>query len=802
MNAGRAVWTRVLVALALVVVVAVVDRGWESKNPFDYYQFWLVARASERIAGREPAAVSRPSMTIDFARALNEEQLAAVTHAGSPQLVVAGAGSGKTRVITHRIAWLAAERGVDPAAIVAVTFTNKAAGEMRDRAERLLATWPLPAFVGTFHRFALRLLRRHGERIGLARDFAILDEADQKALLVQAMAAEKIPESAFPPRAILAAISAAKNRLETPESFERGASGSFEQRTARAWRRYDALCRKVSGADFDDLLTHAVRLLAEEPEVADRVRARCRALLVDEFQDTNLAQLRLVTALVGPAGDLTAVGDEDQGIYRWRGADLSNVLEFERHFPGATIRKLERNYRSTATILDAANAVVAHNRLRRGKRLFTDAGRGERLRLFRLTDEAEEAQRVVAEVGRLRVKFELAQQAILVRTNAQTRAFEDELFQAHVPYTLVGGVRFYERAEIKDLVAYLRVLRNPRDNVSLSRILNQPPRGIGKTTVALLAERAAEETGGVLWDLLALDRLDRFPNRAAQALRAFRDLVRELSAAAAELPLPALLDQLLARTRYLDLFRPELEEERAKLENVREFLTAAQSFTEARAVAAAAPARAGGPDADPADDDLLTAFLDHVALVSDLDSWEAERGVTLMTLHSAKGLEFPVVFLCGLEEGLLPHFNAQASAEETEEERRLLYVGMTRAERRLLLTTCRRRRIAGRYQDQLPSRFLAEVPEALVEVEESPALFAGERTRAIDAFFGRPERASYAPEPPARGPRRGARVRHPTLGDGVVLEIEGEGEDAKLTVFFARAGKRRLVARYAALEPA
>jgi len=724
---------------------------------------------------------------IDFERELNSEQLPAVTHGDGPQLVVAGAGSGKTRVITYRIAWLVTERGVDPRSIVAVTFTNKAAAEMRDRAERLLATWPLATFLGTFHRYALQLLRAYGDRLGLARDFAILDEGDQKTIVAQAMAAENVSETAFPPRALLSAISSAKNRLLSPEAYEKSAHDAFSQRVARVFRRYEALRRKASGVDFDDLLVGAVQLFTEHPDLAERLRGRVRHLLVDEFQDTNHAQLRLVAELAAPDGNLTAVGDEDQGIYRWRGADLSNILDFERHFPGAVVRKLERNYRSTGAILEAANAVIAHNRLRRGKRLWTDAPAGEGLRLYRAADEGDEARRVVETIARLRGRFELAGMAILVRTNAQTRAFEDEFFRARIPYTLVGGVRFYERAEIKDLVAYLRALRNPRDNFSLLRILNQPPRGIGKTTVAALEEQAAAETGGVVWDLLELDRLDRFAHRAATALRSFRDLVVGLRVAAGELPLPALLDELLARTGYAEIYKRDSEEDQAKLENIRELLTAAQSFTESRA--AAAP-----------DEDLLTAFLDHVALVSDLDGWEAERGVSLMTLHSAKGLEFPVVFLPGLEEGLLPHFNTQGRPEDVEEERRLFYVGLTRAGRRLELSACRRRRIAGRYQDQLPSPFLSELPERLVEVEESAALYATERARPIDQFFGRTSREEYAQVEPVRGPRRGSRVRHPTLGSGVVLEIDGEGEDAKLTVFFDRAGKKRLVARYASLE--
>ena len=725
---------------------------------------------------------------IDFEHDLNPEQLAAVTHPGGPQLVIAGAGSGKTRVIIYRIAWLVQEQGVDPASIVAVTFTNKAAAEMRDRAERLLATWPLPTFLGTFHRYALRLLRAYGDRLGLPRDFAVLDEGDQRSIVTQAMAAEGVSETAFPPRAILSAISSAKNRLLTPEQYEKTAHDVFMQRVARVYRRYEALRKKAAGVDFDDLLVDAVRLFREQPELAARLRARVQHLLVDEFQDTNHVQLKLVEELAAPQENLTAVGDEDQGIYRWRGADLSNVLDFERHFPGAVVRKLERNYRSTSTILDAANAVVAHNTMRRGKKLWTDAGRGDAIHLYRQSDEAEEARRISEEITRLRAHHELSELAILVRTNAQTRAFEDEFFRARIPYTLVGGVRFYERAEIKDLVAYLRVLRNPRDNFSLLRVLNQPPRGIGKTTVALAEERAAGETGGVLWDLLELDRLDRFPTRAAAALRGFRDLIVALRATAADLPLPALLDELLARTKYADMFRRDNEEDQARLENLREFLSAAQSFTESRSYGAGE------------DEDLLTAFLDHVALVSDLDGWEAERGVTLMTLHGAKGLEFPVVFLAGLEDGLLPHFNTQGRPEDLEEERRLFYVGMTRAARRLYLSTCRRRRVAGRYQDQRESPFLAEVPTNLLEVEESPTLFVSERTRPIDEFFGRAQRPAYAETEPARGPRRGHRVRHPTLGSGVVLEVEGEGDDAKLTVYFDRAGKKRLVARYASLE--
>jgi len=771
----------------------------------------------------------------DLERHLNPDQIAAVTHGEGPQLVLAGAGSGKTRVITWRISWLVEERGVDPGHIAAVTFTNKAAGEMRERVEELLGMHPLPASVGTFHRFALLLLRRYGERLGVKRDFAVHDAADQLALIKEALAAEGLSETAFSPRAVLAQISAAKNRLVEPAAYDASAHNFFERKVAALYRRYQGLLLQASGVDFDDLIALAVKLLATDAEVRERMRGRTRYLLVDEYQDTNHAQLRLIQELAGAGGNLTAVGDEDQGIYRWRGADLENILRFEEAFPGATIRKLERNYRSTQTILDVSGALIAHNLNRRGKRLWTDRGSGDKVELYRAADEVEEARWVVDNLQRLARQVKLGDMAVLVRTNAQTRALEDELLKREVPYALVGGVRFYDRAEIKDLVAYLRVLRNPRDNFSLARIFNQPPRGIGKSTVEMLREQALQ-LGQPLWDVIALDQLGTLPARSAAAVRRFRDLVVGLQQAAAELPLPALLDRLLAATAYADLYRQDDPEDQARLENIRELLSAAQQFTEA------ASYNRGG------DDDLLTGFLDHVSLVTDLDSWQAERGVSLMTLHSAKGLEFRMVFVAGLENGLLPHFNSQGAPEDVEEERRLLYVGMTRARERLFLTCCRRRRIAGRYQDQAQSPFLAELPAELLAVSQSPALFDVPRYEArsegIYSFFGGtgaagrgggdgdgdrddaegrvaaaaraggrlparrgwPAQRTLVPDADAepavmrRPLRRGSRVRHPTLGHGVVLDLEGQGEYAKITVYFDKNGKRKLVARFANLE--
>jgi DNA helicase-2/ATP-dependent DNA helicase PcrA len=767
----------------------------------------------------------------EIERQLNPEQVAAVTHGEGPQLVLAGAGSGKTRVITYRIFWLIEEMGVDPGYIAAMTFTNKAAAEMRERVEDLLDLHPLPTSVGTFHRFGLVLLRRYGERVALRRDFHILDSADQLGLIKEALGAEGLSETAFSPRAVLGQISSAKNRLIDAPAYESRATNFFEKKVAALYRRYQGLLGQASGVDFDDLIGLSVKLLSTDAEIKQRVRSRARFLLVDEYQDTNHAQLRLIQELVGPDGNLTAVGDEDQGIYRWRGADLDNILEFEKTFPDAAVRKLERNYRSTQTILDVSGALIANNVNRRGKRLWTDSGQGPKVELYKASDEGDEASWVVRTLQRLRSNFKLSEMAVLVRTNAQTRAIEDELLSREIPYSLVGGVRFYDRAEIKDLVAYLRVLRNPRDNFSLMRVVNQPPRGIGKSTLELLRDRAVH-LGQPLWDVLYLDDLGSLPARSATALRKFRDLIVGLQNAASELPLPAVLDRLLEATAYTDLYKQDDPEDVARLENIREFLSAAQEFTEANSY-------------NSSDQDLLTSFLDHIALVSDLDSLQVEKGVSLMTLHSAKGLEFRAVMLPGLEDGLLPHFNSQGAREDVEEERRLLYVGMTRSRERLYLSCCRRRRIAGRYQDQAESPFLAELPEALVDVSASPDLFYSERqdprAQGVYSFFGgggqgrpapppaagtpawkpaappaRQQPAGFgrpAPAPPGRhivpdpesGPprraiRRGSRVRHPTLGPGVVLEMEGEGDEARLTVYFEKSGKRKLVAKFANLE--
>ncbi|MEM9555052.1 MAG: UvrD-helicase domain-containing protein [Acidobacteriota bacterium] len=773
---------------------------------------------------------------IDFAATLNPEQLAAVTHEDGPQLVIAGAGSGKTRVITYRVAWLVQERGVEPGHIAAVTFTNKAAAEMRERVEGLLGLYPLPAFVGTFHRFALRLLRRYAPKVGLPRDFAILDTSDQLTVLKRAMKSAGVPEDSFRPRAVLGAISQAKNKLLGPQKYGREADDFFTRKVAAVYEHYQAALREAGGVDFDDMIRLSVELMRGQDTIRRWVQERFRHLLVDEFQDTNHAQLELVRQLVGSRGRLTAVGDEDQGIYRWRGAELTHILGFERTFEGAVVRKLERNYRSTQTILDASGAVVARNEQRRGKTLWTEAGDGERLLLYRGQDEQDEARWIANTLQGLEAEHGWRRMAVLVRTNAQTRAIEDAFLRRGVPYSLVAGVRFYERAEIKDLVAYLRLARNPNDVLAFERVLNRPPRGIGKTTRSRL-DKAAEAEGLTPWTLLQDDALlaRHLKGRAVTALQRFRDLVLELQSEAEILPLPSLLRHVLDATGFLDQFDANDADDKTRLENIEELLSAAQEFTEKNTYGS--------------DEDVLTAFLDQSALAADTDRLGGP-GVSLMTLHSAKGLEFRVVVVAGLEEGLLPHFNSRSHADDLEEERRLFYVGMTRAQERLVLTTCRRRRVAGNWQDQDESRFLAEVPTELMHVETSPELFTaasrgGSRSgaswgggrgpssgsgatsssaRDVLSFFGRggnagsggettidvssdtgsrhaPQRLPFAPTTPSGGAlKRGCRVRHEKFGLGKVLSIDGEGESAKLLVYFDSVGRRKMIAKYANLD--
>jgi DNA helicase-2/ATP-dependent DNA helicase PcrA len=715
----------------------------------------------------------------DLLDGLNPQQREAVLATEGAVLILAGAGSGKTRVITHRLAHLVRDKGVPARELLAVTFTNKAAGEMKARAEALMGAAPLESWICTFHSFCVRVLRRYSAEAGVDPSFLIWDEDDQLEAVRQALRALELPEKLYPPRRLLSDISAAKNSRRAP----RGEEGSPWQETLdQVARRYEALLQASRALDFDDLLLRTARALEESESVRERLRARFRYVLVDEYQDTNRVQYDLVRHLVGPQGNVTVVGDEDQSIYSWRGADINNILDFERDFPHARVLRLEENYRSTQAILDAASAVVAHNRLRKGKTLRATKAGGDPVRLHQAGDEFQEAAWVVGQISRL-PRGQRA--AVLYRMNSQSRLFEEALMRRGLAYTVVGGVGFYERREVKDLLAYLRLVLNPDDSMALRRVINVPARGIGERTLDLLQALAAQ--GSVsLWQAVArADDEDLLPARATMPLRRFRELILQLRTEAAGLTVKGLTERALQLTGYAAaLAQDERHESQDRLENLAELLSAAADYD----------AREAAP--------TLAGFLDRVSLLSDTDLLRADAPVVLMTLHSAKGLEFDSVSLAGLEEGLIPHSRSHQSREGLEEERRLTYVGMTRARQRLNLTWARSRRVFGQRRPSEPSRFLFEVPrESLsISADEDYAPAAPVERPA----WRRPTREAEDVVAPSAGEldelRPGIKVRHPLFGEGTVVQSEGVGLDKKLTVSFRGIGAKRLVARYAALE--
>jgi len=711
---------------------------------------------------------------------LNEQQREAVLAAEGPALILAGAGSGKTRVITHRIAHLVLDRGVAPDRILAVTFTNKAAGEMKARVVALLGGGGSGFWISTFHALCVRLLRREADSAGLPRDFLIYDEDDQLAVMREALKALDLSEKLNPPRRLLSRISARKNSGRDPEEGDADAPGASI--LARVAERYRQGLDAAHALDFDDLLLRSVDLLADNPAVRVAYQQRFQYVLVDEYQDTNRAQYRLIRLLAGAQGNVTVVGDEDQSIYSWRGADIQNILDFERDFPGARVLRLEHNYRSSQAILDAASALVSHNLRRKGKTLHAVNAGGEDVWLHQAVDEFAEAAWVVE---RLAQQGARGRAAVLFRMNAQSRLFEEALMRVGMPYVVVGGVGFYERKEVKDALAYLRLVQNPRDPVALRRVLNVPPRGIGERTVGEI-EALAAARGTSLWESLGL-LLDEalLPARASQPLARFRELVGALRMEAPGLPVKALLQRALELTGYTAaLAQEDSQESQDRLENLAELLSAAADY-DAR-------------DPSPS----LAGFLDQVSLLSDVDQARGDAPVVLMTLHSAKGLEFESVFLAGMEEGLSPHARSLASEDGLEEERRLCYVGMTRAKQRLHLSFAQSRQVFGQRRIAQPSRFLGELPRDRLRVtgaergEPAWARRPARRREAGDAAGTAPT----APAAPVGGLRPGVRVRHPLFGMGTVLRADGAGEDLKLTVSFAGIGAKRLVARYAGLE--
>ena len=748
----------------------------------------------------------------DLLATLNEAQREAVTAPDGPVLVVAGAGSGKTRVLTTRIAWLL-DHGVHPAHILAFTFTNRAAAEMRGRVDAMVGGARAPRWVGTFHATGVRLLRADGAPLGVDRDFAIYDADDSVRLIKSVMSEARADPKIWPPKQARSRISRWKSEDLPPERAAAEAGDHRDEQLARIYAAYERGLRRANALDFDDLILRTVHLLERHPEVLEKYAQRFRHVLVDEFQDTNPLQLLLVKALSSGHGNVFAVGDDDQSIYSWRGACIENMLNFESYFPGTRLVRLEQNYRSTGNILAAANAVIANNRRRKGKNLWTADAAGELLLREQLGDEEDEAARL-AEI----VREETARGGrrgdvtVLYRTNAQSRVLEDALRRARTPYQVVGATAFYERREVRDVLAYLKLVNNPRDDIAAQRVINVPKRGIGKTTVENVVAAAAEAELSLGEAAARPDLLEsRLGGAAARRVRAFFDMVRGWREAAVDAPVPSLLERILKDIGYAGFLEeddPETAE--ARHENVNELLNAAHAFHE--------QSEGGG----------LAAWLEQVALVADADTITDEEGlVRLMTIHAAKGLEFPVVVVAGCEENLLPHFTNQDDEDALEEERRLFYVALTRARSRVHLLHARMRRRFGQRELSLPSRFLAEMPaecvEARGEVAESrPSLLAGLRDGWRDRA-GEP-----GPRPPVSGRvakrgrpqprtasiwagdvsqeevsfREGQAVIHPTLGLGVVARVEGGGEDLRVSVDFPDGERKHFLARFARLRPA
>jgi DNA helicase-2/ATP-dependent DNA helicase PcrA len=745
-----------------------------------------------------------------FLETLNPEQRRAVLHISGPVLILAGAGSGKTRVIASRIAYLVGDGHAEPHEILAVTFTNKAAEEMRARVSALLGTDLDRLWVSTFHSLCARLLRREGPAIGLSRDFVIYDSADQLSVVKQALKDLNIDDSFVQPRAALSRISHAKNRMEGPDDVAAAAQWNRrEEHIARVYARYLEVLKESAALDFDDLLLKTVELVETAQPVREKYARQFRFVMVDEYQDTNRPQYLLIRRLAEVHRNLCVVGDPDQSIYKWRGADLRNILDFEHDFPEATIVKLEQNYRSTQLILDAASAVIRQNRGRKEKHLWTDRKGGRRIVYFRGGDELEEADFITRTAKTTLVEDLETTVAILYRTNAQSRPIEDALMREGLAYKVIGGVRFYERKEIKDALAYMRIVLNPHDDVSLRRVINTPARGIGKAVVDAVEAFSVNESAlpsllpqpNSLWTrLVAGLEARRFSSRASASLTAFRDLIVALAEIVRQDSVSIAIGKILDRSGYLqDLREDRTEDSEARIENLAELVSAARDY-ESR-------------DPEPA----LSGFVDRLSLLSDADEEQgsADARIALMTLHSAKGLEFPLVILAGLEEGLFPHSRSSESEEELEEERRLCYVGMTRARHRLVLTGAARRRIFGEYQASTASRFIDELPPELVERVEPASSPSYHRTFSHYQFrtnpYGRGRGAReeapafvYEDEDQSTSLtlRPGMNVRHPQFGLGSVISVEPLPDDVKLVVRFSNVGRKTLRARYARLEPA
>ncbi|MBZ5534428.1 MAG: UvrD-helicase domain-containing protein [Acidobacteriia bacterium] len=756
--------------------------------------------------------MSASKISLSVFNDLNPDQRKAVELVEGPLLILAGAGSGKTRVITYRISHLIEGCGVRPENILAVTFTNKAADQMKERVFKLLqgrhSGRPL---ICTFHSLCVRILRREIENLKYSRDFTIYDESDQESLMKACIKEVGLDSKAVTPRSVMAQVSYAKNQSISPEAYYAMASDPRREQAAILYELYEKKLKRANALDFDDLLLRTVELLGGFPEVRDRYNEKFQYILVDEYQDTNQSQYRIIRHLTRARQNLCVVGDEDQSIYRWRGADIQNILNFELDYPNATLIKLEQNYRSTQVILDAAGAVVSNNVARKGKSLWTERKEGERLGFFEAPDAESEALFVANRMQVMRTNRGEAKCAILYRTNAQSRSFEEAFRRLAIPYHMVGGFSFYDRAEIKDILSYLRFCMNPEDSVSLERIINTPARGIGRSTWEGIGQLARDQAVSFWKAIGLLMERQTLSERGRNALKSFQSLVGEIQEKLEVRPLPDLIRFILEASGYRQMLQDEnTDEARSRIENLNELMNAAADAAER--------------------EETLREFLDRAALVSDQDSFDERAGVSLMTIHSAKGLEFPVVFVVGLEEGLFPHSRSLVTEEDLEEERRLFYVAMTRAQDQLFLSRVRMRRFYGAesYDVTEPSRFLNEIPSTLVE--DLSAMLPGSRFRRVyegptyntvdhikEALRGRGKDLAgvRSAVPSSFSPRSkpgvtkwkskfqlGSQVRHPKYGIGTVLRSEGEGDTLKLSVNFRRYGLKKLIEKFAGLEEA
>lgn len=765
---------------------------------------------------------------------LNNKQKEAVLQTEGPCLVIAGAGSGKTKVLTHKIAYLIAEKNIAPWNILAITFTNKAANEMKERIEKLVGDVAKDIWMGTFHSICVRILRKYIDRIGFDSSFLIFDTSDQRTLIKECLKALNIDDKMFTDRSVLAEISNAKNEMLEPNAYSVKYASDFRKaKIGEVYTLYQKRLKENNAIDFDDIINYTIKILTENPDVLEYYTEKFKYVLVDEYQDTNKAQFTLVTILASKYGNITVVGDNDQGIYSFRGADISNILNFEKDFPGTKIIKLEQNYRCTGNILKAANAVIKNNETKYDKKLWTENDEGNLPCIYQGDDEYDEARYIVEQINHLKTEeyFKFSDYAILYRMNSQSRAIEDILLREDIPYKVIGGLKFYERKEIKDTIAYLRLIANTSDNISLKRIINEPKRGIGKTSLDNV-EEISYQTGLSMYEVIK--HADQYGlNRVFANSREFIELIEEMKSKKDELEISELIKLVLNKSGYTKAL--ELEntvEAETRLQNIEELLTVAMEFEEEFA------------------ENSLNEFLESITLSSDVDNLEeTEESVTLMTLHSAKGLEFPTVFLVGMEEGIFPGYKSIGEPKELEEERRLFYVGITRAKQYLYLTCAKRRTIFGSTSYNAISRFVKEIPEDLLDgyneiegrseetfedsnygwaygtnyagkvktykFEETSSTYAAasnlstNKAQKVENTSGFAFRTAESFLNSLNKPKQetdismykaGQRIYHKKFGEGTINSIEQEGEDAKVDINFDKAGHKRLMAKYAGLE--